>query len=157
MKSFRRSYGIDYDPEPDQLDPTSALPRRNLMDKLRVLKRKYYKDKTFTILVDEISKTNSQIEFSKEQELAEKLRSLICSFCDFDAKNLFNFPIFTTLGMTFVENALRCETRSGRPIYSLGRLDMLSDAETEQLLLYFITEYNIKLLDDRNEQCTYPK
>ena len=105
FKSFRESYGVNYDPAPNELDPTSALPRPNLMDELRVLKRKYYKDKTFAILVDEISKTDSQMEFSKEQEVAEKLRSLICSFCDFDAKNLFKFPIFTSLGMTFIENA----------------------------------------------------
>ena len=89
MISFHESYGVDYVPTPNQIDPTSARPRPNLMDDLRVLKRKYYKDKTFTILADEISKTDSQMEFSKEQEMAEKLRSLICSFCDFDGKKTF--------------------------------------------------------------------
>ena len=123
------------------------------MDELRVLKRKYFKDKTFTILVDEISKVDSQIIFKEKKELAEELRSLICSYCDFNANNLFNFPIFTSLGMAFIENAMTCETRSGRLVYSLGRLSMLSEANTEQLLFYFMKSHNIKVFDDRSEQC----
>jgi hypothetical protein len=89
----------------------------------------------------------------KDRDMAEKLRSLICSFCDYDAENLFNFPIFTSLGMTFIEKAQRHETRSGRPIYSLGRLSMLSVADTKRLLLFFMTKNNIKLSGDHSEQC----
>ncbi len=63
------------------------------------------------------------------------MNRLICSYCNFNSLHLFNFSDFTSLNMKILKIAKNNETNSAREIASIGRLSMLSESETKELVI----------------------
>ncbi len=116
---------------------------QSLMEPLRQLQAKYFPNKMFIALVDEISKVDKELPLF--QNLHDNVRHDISTYCDDSVAYgaFFSCAVFSSLSMKVVKEANRVYSTSGRPLVLLGRLRMFSREETERLLEHYMRACNV--------------